>query len=173
MAAPEDGPGAEVLRELAELRAEVARLRRVADAHEITRLVMTYGPLVDAGDAEGTARLWTESGRYEVDGVLGMRGREQIAQMVRSPMHQGLIRGGAGHVLTAPRITVRGDEADAFNHALLIAQEAGGYQIARISANHWRFARTGEGWRVVSRVNRRLDGREASRRLFTQIGDQP
>ncbi|GIH72413.1 nuclear transport factor 2 family protein [Sphaerimonospora thailandensis] len=172
MATSTDSFGGEVLRELAVLRDELARLRCVADAHEITRLVMSYGPLVDAGDAEGTAQLWTESGRYEVDGVLGMQGREQIAQMVHSPMHQALIREGAGHVLTTPRISVQGDEAEAFNHALLIAHEAGIYRIARISANHWRFVRNGEGWRVVSRVNRPLDGREASRRLFAQIGDQ-
>lgn len=156
-------------RELSELRDEVRQLRRVADVQEIINLVMTYGPMVDAGDAEGTAQLWSSTGSYEVDGVLSMQGRDEIAKMVHTPLHQQLINGGAAHVLTVPRISIRDEEADGFNHALLIAHEAGKYRIERISANQWKFGKESGEWRILSRVNRPLDGRPAARELLGRV----
>lgn len=162
-------PGDSLGQEVVALREQVRNLRTmVTDVQEITRLVMTYGPLVDAGDARGTAELWTENGRYEVDGVLDMQGRDQIAEMVQSPTHQGLINGGAGHVLTAPQVTVRDGEAEAFNHAILIRLDGDDYRIARVSANHWSFRNTSEGWKITRRVNRPLDGRAESRKLLAR-----
>lgn len=151
------------------LKAEVARLSVVADVQEITQLVMTYGPLVDSGSAQATADLWTGDGVYEVDGVLTMHGHEEIAAMVRSANHQGFINAGAGHVLTAPRVQVRGDTAVAFNHALLITLSEGTYSVTRISANEWTFRRGERGWQVVRRVNRPLDGRSSARELFARL----
>ena len=66
------------------------RLRRAEDELAIARLMASYGPLVDAGDADAVAGLWAEDGEYDVDGWR-MRSRADVAGMVRSPAHQGLI----------------------------------------------------------------------------------
>ena len=46
-----------------------ARLRQLEDERDITRLIATYGPLVDAGAAAEVAALWTDDGIYDVDEV--------------------------------------------------------------------------------------------------------
>ena len=74
------------------------RLRRIEDEREIERMIARYGPLVDAGDAEAVGDLWAQDGTYEVEG-WSMRSRDDVAAMVRSPQHQGLIEceSHAGH----------------------------------------------------------------------------
>src|SRR6201998_643059 len=86
------------------------RLRRAEDELAIARLMASYGPLVDAGDADAVAGLWTEDGEYDVDG-WHMRSRADVAGMVRSPAHQGLISGGSAHFLGPVRVDVDGDAA--------------------------------------------------------------
>jgi hypothetical protein len=44
------------------------RLRRAEDELAIARLMASYGPLADAGDADAVAGLWAEDGEYDVDG---------------------------------------------------------------------------------------------------------
>lgn len=46
----------------------VARLQNLEDERDIARLIASYGPLVDAGDADGVAALWAEDGGYDVEG---------------------------------------------------------------------------------------------------------
>jgi SnoaL-like domain len=95
------------------------RLRRAEDELAIARLVASYGPLADAGDADAVAGLWAEDGEYDVDG-WHMRSRADIAEMVRSPAHQGLISGGSAHFLGQVHIEVAGDnpEVAAFADAM-------------------------------------------------------
>jgi SnoaL-like domain len=74
------------------------RLRRVEDELAISRLMASYGPLVD---------LWAEDGEYDVEG-WHMRSRADVAAMVRSPAHQGLISGGSAHFLGPVRVDIGG-----------------------------------------------------------------
>jgi hypothetical protein len=57
------------------------RLRRVEDELAIGRLMASYGPLVDAGDADAVAGLWAEDGEYDVEG-WHMRSRAEVANHV-------------------------------------------------------------------------------------------
>jgi hypothetical protein len=57
------------------------RLQRLEDELAITRLIASYGPLVDAGEADAVAGLWTEDGTYDVEG-WSMTGREDIRALV-------------------------------------------------------------------------------------------
>ena len=57
------------------------RVGRLEDELAITRLVASYGPLVDAGEAEGVAGLWAQDGAYDVEGWQ-MTSREDIRAMV-------------------------------------------------------------------------------------------
>jgi hypothetical protein len=162
--------------EIDELRRTVAaleaRVSLLEDHLEITQLVAQYGPSVDSGSAEATAALWTEDGKFDAVAAIEMRGREQIAGMVRSDGHQGLIRNGCGHVLTVPHVVVKGDQAEGRSYALNIRwdAEADRFWVARVSANTWRWVRTDDGWRIAERVNANLDGTADHREMHAPKG---
>lgn len=141
------------------------RLRALEDERDITRLILSYGPLVDSGAPEEVAGLWEEDGVYDVD-TLHMEGRAEIAAMVRSPAHQGLIDGGCAHLSGPPHVTVDGDRAVAVCHSLLVVHGAEGFRVRRGTANRWELRRTPGGWRVTRRTSRVLDGREESPALL-------
>jgi SnoaL-like domain len=123
---------------------------------------------VDSGSAEATAGLWAENGTFDAVGAIEMQGQGQIAGMVRSQGHQGLIVNGCGHVLTAPHVLVEGDEAEGRSYALNIRwdPEAQRFWVAWVSANTWRWVRTEEGWRIAERVNANLDGTPEHRAML-------
>jgi len=141
------------------------RLTRLEDEREIARLIASYGPLVDAGDAEGVAALWEPDGVYDVDEWL-MTGSQQVEAMVRSDAHQGWIAEGCAHFVGPPHVTVTGDEAVAVCHSLMVAHEDGAYRVHRATANHWQLHKGEHGWRVTTRTNRVLDGREQAPQLL-------
>jgi uncharacterized protein (TIGR02246 family) len=107
------------------------RLRRAEDELAIARLMASYGPLADAGDADAVAGLWAEDGEYDVDG-WHMRSRADIAEMVRSPAHQGLISGGSAHFLGPVHIDVAGDEAVAVCESILVRHNEDGGEGASV-----------------------------------------
>jgi ketosteroid isomerase-like protein len=159
--------------ELAALRDQVAalagRLRELEDRHEVAQLAARYGPAVDNGDADAAAALWSEDGVYAAPPYAIWRGHAEIAGMVGAPDgHQALIRRGVGHVLTPLHVEVDGDQAHGWNHAMNVQwdTELQHFRVFRLSANEWHFRRGPDGWRVVSRVNRNLDGSAEARALF-------
>lgn len=144
-----------------------ARLQLLEDRLAISDLIASYGPLVDAGDAAGTAALWTEDGTYDVDtGVY--EGRRGIVEMVQSREHQGLLSRGCAHLTTTPRIELAGDTAVAVCHSQLVVRRDDGrsFSVARTTAHRWELVRTTDGWRVARRTSRLLDGGETARGLL-------
>lgn len=158
---------------LARLEALETRLARLEDEREITRLIASYGPLVDAGDDDGAAALWTHDGVYDVGDWL-MSGRGEIAAMVRSADHQGLIERGCCHFFGPPVVTVDGDEATAIcESVLLVRRESGSYGIARAGVHLLELRRADNQWRIHSRTARQLDGTPAGRDLIARaLGGQ-
>ena len=142
-----------------------ARLRHVEDQLAITQLVASYGPLVDAGDADGVAALWAEDGSYDVEGWQ-MNSREDVRAMVRSEGHQHLIAGGCTHFLGPASVRVDGDDAVAVCESVLVRHRDGGYSVRRAGANHFRLRRGPDGWRVAHRTTRALDGSAEARGLL-------
>ena len=140
------------------------RLRRVEDELAIGRLMASYGPLVDAGDADAVAGLWADDGEYDVEG-WHMRSRADVAEMVRSPAHQGLIGRGSAHFLGPVCVDVDGDEAIAVCESIVVRHndDGGGYRVWRAGANHVMLRRTVAGWRIVKRTTRALDGSTEAR----------
>lgn len=142
------------------------RLTQLEDERDIARLIASYGPLIDAGDAERAAALWTEDGSYDVGDWL-MNSRDEVADMVRSDAHQGLIARGCCHFFGPPVVTVDGDDAVAVcESTLLVRRESGGYAVARAGLHLLRLRRESDGWRIVSRTARGLDGTPAARALI-------
>ena len=141
------------------------RVGRLEDELAITRLVASYGPLVDAGDAEAVAGLWAQDGEYDVEGWQ-MTSREDIRAMVESDGHQGLIEGGCSHFLGPAHVHVHGDEAVAVCESILIRHREGGYSVRRAGANHFHLHRERDGWRIKHRTTRALDGSTEARELL-------
>lgn len=141
------------------------RLQRLEDELTVARMIAAYGPLVDAGEAEAVADLWAPDGEYDVEGWQ-MRSRDDVRAMVESDGHQRLIQGGCLHFLGPAHVTVEGDEAVAVCESILVRHREGGYSIRRAGANLFRFRRLAEGWRVVHRTTRALDGSAEARDLL-------
>ena len=141
------------------------RIERLEDERDITSLITAYGPLVDAGMADEAAALWVEDGVYDVDGYR-LHGHDEIADMVRSRPHRRLLADGCAHVLGPAHVVVDGDEAVAVCHSLLVRHADGGFVVARATAHRFSLARGAEGWRIVDRTSRLLDGDEAARTLL-------
>ncbi len=144
-----------------------ARLRRLEDERDIARLIASYGPAVDAGDAEAAARLWTRDGSYDVDGWR-MEGRAEVRAMVQSPAHQNLVAKGCCHFLGPCVVTVSGDSAVAVCESLVLVRDGDGYRVWRCAANHFTLLRIDGEWRIGVRTTRVLDGNPDARALLTQ-----
>jgi ketosteroid isomerase-like protein len=153
------------------LRALEERVALLEDQLALYRLVSTYGPAVDTGSGNEAAELWAEDGAYEFD-TSRLDGPEGISAMVAGETHQGLIHQGCAHVLALPVLTVDGDEAHATGYSRVYRHVGDGYEVWRVSANHWRFRRTPDGWRVTHRVNRTLDGSPEARAILRRAFGQ-
>ncbi|MGW1738551.1 nuclear transport factor 2 family protein [Nocardia sp. NPDC001965] len=141
------------------------RVRRLEDEVEITRLLASYGPFVDAGAAPAVAQLWTEDGGYDVEG-WSMRNRADIHAMVESAAHRSLIDAGCTHFLGPARVVLDGDEATAVCESLLVRRYDDSYRVWRAGANSFRLTRTPAGWRITHRRTRALDGGTEARELL-------
>ena len=153
------------------------RVRRLEDERAIERMIASYGPLVDAGEADATADLWAVDGTYDVEG-WPMRSRDDVAAMVRSDAHQGLISRGCSHFLGPVVVTVDGNDAVAVcESALIVAgaseatgegQATKGFHVYRAGANHFRLRRRDGRWQIVHRTTRALDGGVEARELLSE-----
>jgi hypothetical protein len=149
------------------------RLRALEDERDIARLVASYGPLVDSGDPDAVAALWAVDGGYDT-GDWKMSSRDDVAAMVRSEAHRGLVAQGCCHFFGPPAVTVDGDEAVAIcQSTLLVRRESRGYNVARAGVHLIRLRRAGHGWEIVSRTARQLDGSGQANALIAAgvVGD--
>ncbi|CRK57823.1 hypothetical protein [Alloactinosynnema sp. L-07] len=154
------------------LAALEARIQLLEDEAAISRLIASYGPLVDSGAAAAVAALWGADGVYDVDELV-MHGRDEILAMVESANHQGWIASGCAHFIGPPVVTIAGDDAVAVCHSLMIVKQDKRFVVRRATANHWRLRRTATGWQVAVRTNRVLDGRPESPALLGSGFDTP
>lgn len=138
------------------------RLQAAEDQLEIIRLLNTYGPAVDSGASRTAASLWVDGGVYDVGGVHRIVGHDNLAAMYDSEGHRGLVSKGVAHLTATPQITVHGDTAEAVAYSMVVLKGEGGWDIWRASANHWTLVRSPDGWRILERYNRVLDGSEES-----------
>jgi hypothetical protein len=144
------------------LTAMEARLRAAEDQLEILHLLNSYGPLADSGESRSAAALWTEDGVYDAGGFARFEGRDAITGIIDDEGHRALIDTGSAHVTATPRIVLHGDTAEAVAYSFVLLRSEGAWDVWRASANHWRLERTNDGWRIVERFNRVLDGSDAS-----------
>ncbi|BBZ34528.1 nuclear transport factor 2 family protein [Mycolicibacterium confluentis] len=135
----------------------LARVRRLEDERDIARLIASYGPAVDAGDADTTAKLWATDGVYDVEGWQ-MGSRADVHAMVSSSSHQALVAKGCSHFLGPCVVTVTGDAAVAVCESLVLVNDGDGYRVWRATANHFVLRRGAHGWEITRRTSRLLNG---------------
>lgn len=146
-----------------------ARVELIERKLALYELIASYGPAVDSGLAERAAQAWTDDGTYDFgDAVLA--GRDRIAAMVTSRQHQGLIAGGAAHILGFPAVSIDGDRAVVTGYSQVCRHLDGRYEVWRVSANRWELIWTDGRWRVQRRQAYVLNGQESARAL---LGDAP
>ena len=153
----------EAFRELSE------RVQKLEDLLAIYRLMASYGPSVDASTDEEThrraSRLWVEDGEYNIESNM-WKGRSEIEGMLDATSHREHLKKGCSHQVSAPMITLHGDSAVAICYMTLMDHTGDHFTVVRQTANRWELARTPDGWRVVKRSNRPLDGGEDSKTLL-------
>jgi ketosteroid isomerase-like protein len=142
------------------------RLQRIEDERAIERMIASYGPLVDAGEADAVAGLWAVDGGYRVEN-WSMRSRADVAAMVASDAHQGLIARGCCHFLGPAVVTVNGDTAVAVCESALFVKGDKGFGVFRAGANHFRLRRIKDRWQITERVTHALDGNAEARDLLS------
>ncbi|MBU9762838.1 nuclear transport factor 2 family protein [Mycobacterium sp. TNTM28] len=136
----------------------LTRLQRIEDELAITKLLASYGPSVDAGNADNAAALWALDGTYDVEDWL-MAGRAGVHDMVGSTGHQELVAAGCCHFLGPAVVTVDGDRAVAVCESLvLLRDETSGYRVWRATANHFALERVDGRWLITTRTSRLLNG---------------
>jgi len=150
---------------MTDIEALAARLARLEDERDIARLIASYGPAVDAGDADAAARLWAADGVYDVD-LMRMEGRDEVRAMVDSKAHQKMVAHGCSHFLGPAVVTVDGDTAVAVCESLVLVRDGDGYRVWRSTANHFALRRIDGQWRISVRTSRVLDGNPEAHALL-------
>jgi hypothetical protein len=153
------------------LAALEARLRLVEDQLELHRLINTWGLAADTGNAEAAASLFADDGVLESD-LSYLVGPDAVRSMITSDGQQALIEQGSAHIPAFPVLEVHGDEASASGYTTVFRHTEAGYEIWRVSANHWTFRRTPEGWRLTKRTNHVIDGGTEALELLAKAFDQ-
>lgn len=157
----------------ARLAALEARLRAAEDQLAIQNLLNTYGPLVDSATADPAAALWVEGGGYTFTlpdgGTKRLEAPGEIAGMYGWAGHLDLVNTGCAHLTATPKITVSGDEAQAVGYSVVILREGDRWYLWRAAVNHWALRRTDDGWRIVERFNRALDGSDESHDIMRRV----
>lgn len=160
----------------------VARLQRLEDERDIARLITSYGPAVDAADADTAAGLWISDGIYDVDGWY-MNSSSDVQAMVGSEAHRELVYSGCCHFLGPAVITVNGETAVAVCESLVLLRRpeplpdsvfegqawkssAQEYMVWRASVNHFELVRSEVGWRISRRTSALLAGSEGAHRML-------
>jgi len=155
------------------LAALEARLRAAEDHLEILNLLSSYGPLVDSATAKEAGELWVEGGGYNFGlaegGTKRLVAPDEVAGMYSWTGHMDLVRAGCSHLTATPKITVDGDTAQAVGYSFVVLREGERWFLWRAAINHWTLRRTPEGWRIVERSNRTLNGSEESLDLMRKV----
>ena len=155
------------------LAALEARCRAAEDHLEILNLLNSYGPLVDSATAREAGELWVEGGGYNFGlnegGTKRLEAPGEIAGMYSWPGHLELVETGCSHLTATPKITVDGDEAQAVGYSFVVLREDDRWFLWRAAVNHWTLRRTPDGWRIVERFNRTLDGSPESHETMRKV----
>ena len=109
------------------------RVGRLEDQLAIHRLINSWGPAVDTGQAEVAAGLFSDDAVLTSD-MSHLVGPAAIEEMVHSDGQQALIRQGSAHIPAFPLVDIDGDAARAIGYSRVYLHTDAGYEVlARVS----------------------------------------
>lgn len=150
---------------LAEL---AARVQRLEDERDITRVLTSYGLAVDLGDADLCADLYTEDTVIDLGLSSPFTGTAGARQLVLDERHQEIV-GRCAHTMGpfVVDIDVDGDRATATGYVRVYISDPDmrNPRLWRIGYTTFELRRTGRSWQIASRVSRSL-GAEAGADLL-------
>ena len=155
------------------------RLRAVEDKLAIFHLIASHPPAADTGTDRYYREAFVADGEMDLGGGKGARGNDTIGALVKTPEHPAAIAGGLCHFAGLPRVEIDGDSAVAISYLQIITPDrqaaprevsghgsTTGFRIHRVGANRWELKRGKDGWKVVRRTLRPLDGTDDARALL-------
>jgi hypothetical protein len=150
------------------------RIRRLEDHLEIQNLISAYGPAADSCNMDEIMRMWHEDCVYDVGGIDYYEGHARLKQAYEIDFHQDIVKQGSAHACTRPHVVIEGDKATATHYGTLFTRKDGQFILLRLTASRWDLERfPGEGWRVMRRTNRLLDGAPEARQILTEVQQPP
>ena len=155
------------------------RVRAIEDKLAIFHLIASHPPAADTGTDRYYREAFVADGEMDLGGGKGARGNDTIGALVKTPEHQAAIAGGLCHFAGLPRVEIKGDSAVALSYLQIITPDrqaaprevsghgsTTGFRIHRVGANRWELKRSKDGWKVVRRTLRPLDGTDDARALL-------
>ena len=155
------------------------RVRAVEDKLAIFHLIASHPPAADTGTDRYYRDAFVADGEMDLGGGKGARGNATIGALVKTPEHEAAIAGGLCHFAGLPRVEVDGDSAVAISYLQIITPDrqaaprevpghgsTTGFRIHRVGANRWELRRGKDGWKVVRRTLRPLDGTDDAQALL-------
>ena len=156
-----------------------ARVRAVEDKLAIFHLIASHPPAADTGTDRYYREAFVADGEMDLGGGKGARGNDTIGALVKTPEHQAAIAGGLCHFAGLPRVEIDGDSAVAISYLQIITPDrqaaprevsghgsTTGFRIHRVGANRWELRRGKDGWKIVRRTLRPLDGTDDAQALL-------
>ena len=155
------------------------RVRAIEDKLAIFHLIASHPPAADTGTDRYYREAFVADGEMDLGGGKGARGNDTIGAQVKTPEHEAAIAGGLCHFAGLPRVEIKGDSAVALSYLQIITPDrqaaprevsghgsTTGFRIHRVGANRWELKRSKDGWKVVRRTLRPLDGTDDARALL-------
>jgi len=131
-----------------------ARVRRLEDEREITRVLTRYGFAVDLGDADATAALYTDDTVIDLGPTSQFHGTAGARQLVLDDRHQAIV-GRCAHTMGpfVIDIDVDGDRAVATGYVRVYVSDADmrNPRLWRIGYTRLDLRRAGSTWRIAVR----------------------
>ena len=146
-----------------------ARLQRLEDEREITRVLTRYGFAVDVGDADATAALYTDDTVIDLGPSSQFEGSAGARQLVLDERHQAIV-GRCAHTMGpfVIDVDVDGDRAIATGYVRVYISDSDmkNPRLWRIGYSKFELERSGTTWRIAHRLSRSVgadDGAEVLR----------
>jgi hypothetical protein len=150
----------------------LARVRRLEDEREISRVLIRYGFAVDLGDADATASLYTADTDIDLGPTSLFHGTEGARQLVLDPRHQEIV-GRCAHT-AGPFIIdveIEGDRAMATGYIRVYISDPDmrNPRLWRIGFTRFELVRDGSTWRIATRLSRSLGAEDRAEVLRTGL----
>ena len=136
-----------------------ARVQRLEDEREITRVLTRYGFAVDLGDADATGALYTDETVIDLGLTSEFRGTEGARQLVLDERHQEIV-GRCAHTMGpfVIDVDIDGDHATATGYVRVYISDPDmrNPRLWRIGYTKLELRRSGAKWQIAERLSRSI-----------------